>query len=77
MYRYSQPIYREREELPEIAMAKPHPPPQTSFHESPAYGNSTADGENNGDRCCEIPGRYPHINTAVDFFLLFVLGASS
>lgn len=49
-----------------MAMAKPQPPPQTSFHESPppdGSGSRTEDGERIGDFSGKAPGMYPHIYT--------------
>lgn len=55
--------------LPEIAMAKPHPPPQTSFQEFPPTegGSRTGAGTRSGDLCGDDPGRYPHMKTTFSF----------
>ncbi|KAL5973453.1 hypothetical protein ACLOJK_030103 [Asimina triloba] len=61
--------------LPEIAMAKPHPPPQTSFQGSPLAGNGarTTAGWRMGERCGVAPGKYPHMRTdfSLDFSSIF------
>ncbi|KAL5991750.1 hypothetical protein ACLOJK_012661 [Asimina triloba] len=64
---------------PEIEVAKPHPPPQTSFHESPpsVAGRRMAEGERNGDLCGEAPGRYPHMNTSFSFLTDSIFPSSS
>jgi len=55
---------RKREKEPEIAMAKPQPPPETSFHEPIEGGSVTRTGDCNGVLCDEAPGKYPHMYTA-------------
>lgn len=54
-------------------MAKPHPPPHTSLHPSPAAaaaagGSLTGTGPSSGERCGDTPGRYPHISTTRSLF---------
>jgi len=56
-----------------MAIAKPHPPPHTSLHPSPAAaaadgGNLTGTGPSSGERCGDTPGRYPHISTTRSLF---------
>uniref|UniRef100_A0A804NB03 Uncharacterized protein n=1 Tax=Zea mays TaxID=4577 RepID=A0A804NB03_MAIZE len=56
-----------------MAIAKPHPPPHTSLHPSPAAaaaagGSLTGTGPSSGERCGDTPGRYPHISTTRSLF---------
>lgn len=47
----------EKGKAPEIAMANPQPPPQTSFQEYPDAGALTITGVNSGVLCGSAPGK--------------------
>jgi len=46
-----------------MAVAKPQPPPQTSFHDPINGGGFTSVGDCNGVLCGKAPGKYPHMKT--------------